>query len=238
MISMIDATSRHYKDHGWLKTYHLFSFADYFDPRNLNFGTLRVFNDDTIEAQTGFGEHHHENMEIVTIVLDGKLTHKDSIGNIGTIKAGEVQYMSAGTGVTHAELNSSDAPVHLFQIWVMPDRAGLEPTYAQKDFTGVGNKDTLVPVASGQSKTGDLYNSSALKMRTNATIYTCTMDARRVLEFSVKTHRGAFLYLYEGKISINNTEFNTFDQARIHGPADLIIRAALNSKFILIDVPI
>ncbi len=116
MIKKISAHNRFRAQHEWLSTYHLFSFADYYDPENMNFGALRVFNDDTIDGNSGFGPHGHRDMEIVTIVLNGELTHKDSMGNIGTIKAGEVQYMSAGTGVTHTEMNTKDESVHLYQI--------------------------------------------------------------------------------------------------------------------------
>jgi redox-sensitive bicupin YhaK (pirin superfamily) len=229
MISKIPSSNRHYIDHGWLKTYHLFSFADYFDPRNMNFGTLRVFNDDSIDGQTGFGEHHHENMEIVTIVLIGELTHKDSMGNIGTIKAGEVQYMSAGTGVTHAEMNAGDEPVHLYQIWILPDEEGLPPLYSQRDFREA-SKNVLVPVASGQSKEG------SLPMRTDSTIYTSKLEAGQTIRYSLPSGRGAFIYITQGNLKIYNTEFETGDQARIRGAEELTITALKDTQFILIDV--
>jgi len=124
MITRIEASKRHLAKYEWLKTYYLFSFSNYFDPANLQFGVLRVFNDDTINAYSGFDEHGHENMEIVTLVLEGALTHRDSMGNKEVIKAGEVQRMSAGTGVIHAEKNLGDEPVHLFQLWFMPEQDG------------------------------------------------------------------------------------------------------------------
>ena len=134
MITKISSSSRHHADHGWLSTYFLFSFAEYYDPQNLEFGNLRVFNDDTIAPHSGFSEHDHDNMEIVTIVHEGTLTHRDSMGSVGAISAGEVQYMSAGTGVTHAEMNDGGVPVHLFQIWLYPNEKNAAPRYEQKRF--------------------------------------------------------------------------------------------------------
>lgn len=129
MIKIIPKGKRHFSDFGWLKTYWLFSFSDYFDPDNTRFGALRVFNDDIVAPGTGFPTHPHREMEIITIVLEGEITHKDSMGNKMVIRAGDVQRMSAGTGIIHSEFNLGDEPVHFYQIWIYPDEAELQPGY-------------------------------------------------------------------------------------------------------------
>lgn len=248
MVTKIPADRRHFADHGWLRTYYLFSFADYYDPANVNFGTLRVFNDDVIAARSGFSEHDHANMEIVTIVLDGELTHGDNMGTGGTIRAGEVQYMSAGSGVTHSEMNRSDAPVHLYQIWLLPDVEDAEPRYAQKDFSSIPKANILLPVASGsfpppagggveRSETEGSLNGT-LEMRTDATIFLSELEMGRTIEHGLLTGRGAFIYVTEGRLDINGTDFMANDQARITHETSLRIKAREDSKFILIDVPI
>lgn len=232
MITKIEANKRHLAFHGWLKSFQLFSFADYYDPENMNFGSLRVFNDDWIDAQAGFGDHSHENMEIVTIVLEGEITHKDSMGNNKVIKVGEVQRMSAGTLVVHSELNLTDKPLHLYQIWIVPREQDLKPTYEQKDFSGISNKNILLPVAAG-APVGE-----ALLINTDATIFTSDLEKGNVIEHRLEHGRGAFLYLREGALVINGIEYNSFDQARIIDEEKLKITAMANTKFVLIDVPL
>ena len=134
MIEIIKADRRHFSDFGWLKTYWLFSFSGYFDPQNIQFGALRVFNDDVVDPGTGFPTHPHEEMEIVTIVLEGEMTHADSMGNKAKIEAGDVQRMSAGAGLAHSEFNLAEKPVHFYQIWMFPDKAGLTPSYDQRHY--------------------------------------------------------------------------------------------------------
>ncbi len=230
MIRKIPASARHKAEHDWLKTYHLFSFAMYFDRGNMNFGALRVFNDDYIDGENGFGAHQHDNMEIVTIVHKGKLTHQDSIGNTGTISKGEVQYMSAGTGVTHAEVNQEKEPIHLYQIWIMPDGQNLTPQYAQKDFSSI-QKNILAPVASGQELPG------AIPIRTNSTIYISHLEDGQSVRHELGNDRGLFIYIKEGSLNINGNEFSKEDQARIMDEADIIIKASSDSEFVAIDVP-
>jgi quercetin 2,3-dioxygenase len=135
VITVIQKEDRYEAKHGWLKSYHLFSFADYYDPRNINFGKLRVFNDDYISSENGFGAHSHRDMEIVTIMLSGELTHTDTMGNKKKIREGEVQYMSAGSGVVHSEINESKKETHLYQLWFEPKVRGLTPSYDQKNFS-------------------------------------------------------------------------------------------------------
>jgi quercetin 2,3-dioxygenase len=231
MITKIESYKRRLAKHDWLTTYYLFSFANYFDPNNIQFGTLRVFNDDTIAPHSGFGEHQHDNMEIITIVLQGQLTHKDSMGNTGVIRAGEVQRMSAGTGVVHAEMNDGDTPVHLYQIWIFPREQNLAPSYEQKDFSNISNKNVLLPLASG------LNHSGTLKINTDATVYNSELETGQSIEHKLNDNRGAFIYLQEGSLDINGTKFKEHDQARISNENKLTIIADKTSKFVLIDAP-
>lgn len=230
MIRRIPASNRYKAEHDWLKTYHLFSFNMYHDRGNMNFGALRVFNDDYIDGESGFGVHSHDNMEIITIVHEGTLTHQDSLGNTGQIKTGEVQYMSAGTGVTHAEVNQQKEPIHLYQIWVFPDEQNLAPQYAQKGFSNM-TMNQLVPVASGQNK------PDAIKIRTASTIYLAKLDSDKTIRYQLENDRGLFIYIKQGKLTINGVEFEKEDQARIMEEADILIKASADSEFIAIDVP-
>lgn len=188
-----------------------------------------MFNDDTIAPVSGFGAHSHRDMEIITIVLRGELTHKDSMGNIGTIKAGEVQYMSAGTGVTHAEMNEGDVPVHLYQIWIEPKERALTPTYAQKDFSNTF-KNSLVPVAS------DVFEGEALTIQASATIYTSNLEKGETITYVLGRHRGAFIYLTKGMLTVNDVVCMKEDQLRIDDIEILTITAEEDASFVMIDV--
>jgi hypothetical protein len=231
MIQVVKAGERHFSDFGWLKTYWLFSFAGYFDPRNIQFGALRVFNDDVVEAGSGFPTHPHEEMEIVTIVLDGEMTHEDSMGNKTVIRAGDVQRMSAGTGLTHSEFNLADAPVHFYQIWIFPDEAGLRPSYDQRTFAPADWKNRLFPVASGQKIPG------AVTFHTDASIYRCSLDKGKGVTVQEPTGRRVFIYLTHGALSVNGQSLTSSDQARIDADEPLLLKATEASDFILIDVP-
>lgn len=232
MITKIEADKRYHAAEGWLDTYHLFSFANYFDPNNIEFGNVRVFNDDTIAGESGFGDHEHDNMEIVTIVFEGALTHRDSMGNVGVIAKGDVQYMSAGTGVTHAEMNEGTTPVHLYQIWLYPKTQQLPPAYAQKNFGWGGQKDMLVPVASGEGKIG------AIPIQSDTTVYMCTLERGQTITHTVSSNRGVFMYIQEGEVSINNINVYTADQVRISEENNIIISAVKLTYFVLIDTSI
>jgi redox-sensitive bicupin YhaK (pirin superfamily) len=151
-FSIVRAADRATYDHGWLQTSHSFSFADYFDPQNLNWGALRVFNDDVVAPAKGFGAHPHRDMEILTYVLEGELEHKDSMGNVGVVSAGSVQYLSAGTGLKHSEYNhSSERPVHFVQMWVLPRAQGLAPRYGQADFSEADRHNRWLTIATGET---------------------------------------------------------------------------------------
>lgn len=229
MIQKIEARQRYRVHQDWLDTYHLFSFANYFDPDNLQFGVLRVFNDDTIGAFSGFDEHAHDNMEIVTIVLEGELTHRDSLGNQASIKAGEVQRMSAGTGIIHAEKNLKDKPVHLYQLWLLPRTRHAKPGYEQKDFSYYP-ENHLTPVASGFGLEG------ALQMDSAATIFVGVLEAGKTLEHQVEQGDGTFIYLQTGTLLVNGVQMEAGDQLRIEEEPVLAFQATSQAKFILIDV--
>jgi len=231
MIEIIKADRRHFSDFGWLKTYWLFSFADYFDPHNIQFGALRVFNDDVVEPGMGFPTHPHREMEIVTLVLDGEMTHADSMGNRAVIRTGDVQRMSAGTGLTHSEFNLAETPVHFYQIWIFPDQAGLSPTYDQKTFVPADWKNRLCPVASGQHLPG------TVTFHTNATIYRCDLDAGREVVLPRTAGRRLFVYLTSGRLTANGQAMAAKDQARIDLDDPLVLKAVAPAELILIDVP-
>jgi redox-sensitive bicupin YhaK (pirin superfamily) len=231
MTGIVRAADRHFSDFGWLRTYWLFSFADYFDPRNIQFGALRVFNDDVVQPGTGFPTHPHEEMEIVTLVLDGEMTHEDSMGNRTAIRAGDVQRMSAGTGLTHSEFNLGERPVHFFQIWVFPDRAGLEPSYDQRTFEPAHWRNRLAPVASGQGLPG------AVTFHADATIYRSALDAGRSAGLDATAGRRLFLYVVRGALEVGDQRLGEADQARIDPDGPLRVEAATDAEFVLIDVP-
>lgn len=230
-MHIIKANERHFSDRGWLKTYWLFSFSDYYDPDNIQFGALRVFNDDVVEPGTGFPTHPHREMEIITIVLAGEMTHRDSMGNVAVIKPGDVQRMSAGIGLTHSEFNLAHKPVHFYQIWIFPDRAGLEPSYDQKSYDPARWRNRLLPVASGQCKEG------AVTFHTDATIYRCALDKGGEVSHPDTKGRRLFLYLTGGEAGVNGETLRTSDQARADVEEPLVIRAREASEMILIDVP-
>ena len=231
MIQTVSAEQRHFSDFDWLKTYWLFSFSDYYDPANIQFGALRVYNDDVVAPGTGFPTHPHREMEIITLVLDGEMTHADSMGNRTVIGPGDVQRMSAGTGLTHSEFNLAAAPVHFHQIWIYPDQRGLAPTYDQRRFEPAEWRDRLLPVASGQGRPG------AVTFHTDATIYRCDLSAGRAVGLPAGEDRRLFLYVTSGRVAANGIRFGPGDQGRVDLEAALELRAAADSGFVLIDVP-
>ena len=231
MINVIKRDKRHFSDFGWLKTYWLFSFSEYYDPNNIQFGALRVFNDDVVEAKTGFPTHPHQEMEIITIPISGEITHKDSMGNETVIKTGDVQRMSAGTGLTHSEFNLADESVHFYQIWIYPDIKRLQPTYDQHNYGRKSWKNRLFPVASGQGV------ANTVTFFTDATIYRSELDKDKTIIFDAKDTRRIFIYLTSGNVEINGTKISAKDQVRIDEESKLTIKAVENSDFVLIDVP-
>ncbi len=229
MIQIISAGKRHFSDFGWLKTYWLFSFSDYYDPENTGFGALRVFNDDVVEPGKGFPAHPHNEMEIITLVLKGEIAHKDSMGNETVIRAGDVQRMSAGTGLTHSEFNLSDKPVHFYQIWIRPSVMGVKPVYDQRSFTSRSWKNRLLAVASGQGI------PDTVSFQADATIYRSDLDKGETIDFKTEAARKTFIYVTAGDLRINDLRLTTGDQARIDQEKTLKIMANKNSRFVLID---
>lgn len=232
MIQKISAIDRYHSVHDWLSTYHLFSFADYYDPDNMNFGVLRVFNDDTIDARSGFGEHGHRDMEIVTIVLEGELTHTDSMGNSGTIKKGEVQYMSAGTGVVHSEVNSTDSPAHLYQLWFLPNKKNLTPAYSQQDFSHDMKSNELVLLASDKETEGSIF------IQADASIYSLVLEQGKEVVCPLLPERGLYVYIEKGLLQIGTIVYERGDQVRVTEEDSVRMYAQETTECLVIDVKI
>lgn len=234
MMRIIPAESRHLEDSGWLKSYMLFSFSNYYDPDNVQFGSLRVFNDDTVQPGKGFSTHPHSEMEIISVVLEGEITHEDDMGNKGTLGKGGVQCVTAGTGIRHSELNQGKEPLHFYQIWILPSRSHLEPAYSQKKFGESDWKNRLLPLASGQGF------EDTLKINADATIYRSSLENGRAIHFDSQVNRLIFIYIYAGELSVNGQRIGPGDQARIDLEQVIHMEPVASdtpAEFILIDVP-
>ena len=216
-------------DHGWLDTKHHFSFADYHDPARTNWGQLRVWNDDEIAPQTGFPPHPHRDMEIITYVRDGAISHKDSLGNEGRTEAGDVQVMSAGTGIQHAEYNLEDETTRIFQIWIIPDRRGGEPTWGARPFPKDDRDGQFVTLASG------IEGDDALPIRAEARVLGATVKAGETVTYEVSADRHLYLVPATGKVRIDDVEVNARDGAAITGLDRIEITALEDSELVLVD---
>jgi redox-sensitive bicupin YhaK (pirin superfamily) len=231
MIQVRKANERGHANHGWLDTYHTFSFSSYQDPEHTQFRSLRVMNEDFVEPGQGFGTHPHHDMEIVTYVLEGALEHKDSMGNGEVLRPGEFQRMSAGTGITHSEFNPSDSePVHLYQIWLIPERKGIEPGYEQKRFDDDGMTNQLRLVASPNAEHG------SLKIHQNARIYLAKLDTGRKVTHELGASRHAWLQVLRGEVSLNGLPLQTSDGASMSDENMLTIQSTGNSEIMLFDL--
>jgi redox-sensitive bicupin YhaK (pirin superfamily) len=231
MIQIRRANERGHANHGWLDTYHTFSFADYHDPRHTHFRALRVMNEDRVEPGQGFGTHPHRDMEIVTYVLSGALEHRDSMGNGEVLRPGEFQRMSAGTGITHSEFNpSQNEPVHLYQIWLFPERKGIEPSYEQKRFADAELHNRLRVVASPDAADGSLL------IHQDARILIARMDKGVRLRHELKDGRHAWLQVLRGSVSLNGKELATGDGAAISEESALDIRANEDAEVMLFEL--
>lgn len=224
------ADDRGHADHGWLKSWHTFSFADYQDPAHMGFRSLRVINEDYIDGGMGFGAHPHRDMEIITYVLDGTLAHQDSMGHQKNINVGDVQKMSAGTGVTHSEFNAdAKKTVHLFQIWITPDKRGIPPSYQQitlpKSF-----KDGLLLIAS------DKKVADTVPLQQDAQVFIGRLKAGATHSYTIKPKRGVWLQMTAGHVTVNGQELNNSDAAAMEQESDLAIKAVKNSEFLLFDL--
>lgn len=215
---------------GWLDTYHTFSFGEYYDPQHMGFRKLRVINEDRVAANQGFGTHPHNNMEIITYVLSGELSHKDSMGNGSTIYPGDVQRMSAGTGVTHSEFNHSSHEVHLLQIWILPAIQNLTPSYEQKCFLEEEKKNRLCLVASQDARAG------SVKIHQDLDLYASILDEGHDLEFLLKPQRAAWIQVVSGKLEINGVVAQAGDGISTENETNLKISAKEKSEFLLFDL--
>ena len=221
-------------DHGWLNAAHHFSFADYHDSARMGWGAIRVWNDDTIAAQSGFPPHGHADMEIVTFVRSGAITHKDSLGNTGRTGAGDVQVMSAGTGITHAEYNLEGEPTTLFQIWITPDRRGEQPSWGQRAFPKADRSGQWVTLA-GEAANDATNNDSVLPLRADARVLAARLGPGEMLEYASDPARHLYLVAPTGRITINGQRANPRDGIAITGEARLEIRAADDAEIVLVD---
>jgi redox-sensitive bicupin YhaK (pirin superfamily) len=217
-------------DHGWLNAKHHFSFADYRDGRRDQWGALRVWNDDTIAPNTGFPPHPHANMEIITYVREGAITHKDSLGNTGRTQAGDVQVMSAGSGVRHSEYNLENAATRLFQIWILPDRAGGAPSWGAKPFPKGDRSGRFVALASGFAD-----DEGALPIRAEARVLGATLKAGESAAYPLAAGRHAYLVPASGSVEVNGVALGARDGAAIRDEAILQVRALEDAELVLVD---
>lgn len=232
MYEIVKSQDRYFFQNEWLSAYWHFSFGHYYDPRHVQFGPLRVFNNDTIQPGAGFPTHSHQEMEIVTYVIDGHLEHKDSTGGIGTIGPGEVQCMSAGTGIQHSEYNASqEEEVQLLQMWILPAVANLEPGFEQKSFTKEQRQGTLLPIVSGMDHPG------ALKIHQDTTLYVGRIRTQDKLIFETTSDRQTYIFVMSGNIEVGKHTLKTGDSSKISGETVLPLEAQVTSEILLIDLP-
>lgn len=234
LIKVYPAESRYTADHGWLKSKFSFSFAEYYDPNNMQFGPMRVLNDDVVQPLTGFGPHPHQEMEIVSIVLKGYLKHEDSTGETAVTTFGGIQRMSAGTGVIHSEVNpSATEEVNFLQMWFLPEESGLTPSYQQTNFDVEKIKNQLLPVV---TKNPDSDNIAHIHQ--DLTIYLTDLEANKELVFTQEEGRRIFFFVLEGEVVLNGeTHLKKRDSARITETPTLKIETANGAMFMLIDLP-
>ena len=231
MITIRRSDDRGYADHGWLKSHHTFSFAGYYDPQHMNFRSLRVINEDRVAPGRGFGTHAHDNMEIVSYVLQGELEHKDSMGNGEVLRPGEFQRITAGTGITHSEFNPSpDNPTHFYQIWLLPERDGLDPGYEQKEFDPAGRKNQLQLVASREGEDG------ALKVHQDANIYLADLSKGHELNVDIDSQRHIWLQILRGSLGINGEELEAGDALAVSDETSLALKASSDVELMLFDL--
>jgi len=231
LIEVRKSAERGQADHGWLKSAHTFSFADYHDPRFMGFGPLRVINEDSVKPGMGFGTHGHRDMEILTYVLEGALEHKDSIGSGSVLRYGDVQRMSAGQGIRHSEFNHSrEEPVHFLQIWIMPDVAGIAPEYEEKHVDATEKRGRLRLIASPEGRDG------SLKVHQDAEVYASILDRGERVMRAMSPKRAAWVQVARGEVTVNGTLLATGDGAAISGAQELVFEKARDAEFLLFDL--
>ena len=238
MIMLRKSAERGYADHGWLKSFHSFSFADYYDPAHMGVGNLRVINEDRIAPGTGFGTHGHRDMEIVSYVLEGALAHKDSMGNgaegganAGVIRPGDVQRMSAGTGVRHSEFNhSAERTTHFLQIWILPRQTGIAPGYEQKHFDAAAKRGRLALVASADGREG------SVTVHSDASIRAGLFDGAERVEQAIDPARITYVHLVRGALRVNDHALRGGDAARIEGEPTLVLEGGQDAEVLVFDL--
>ena len=231
MITQRRSTERGYADHGWLKSFHSFSFAGYHDPAHMGFGNLRVINEDRVAAGRGFGTHGHRDMEIISYVLSGELAHKDSMGNVKGIPPGDVQRMSAGTGVQHSEFNHAEGQTtHFLQIWIEPNVTGIPPSYEQKTFSDSDKRGMLRLVASGDGAQG------SVTVHADAKLYAGLFDGPESAELPLDAMRKTYVHLVRGELEVNGQLLRTGDAARLEGESRLQLSAGKAAEVLVFDL--
>jgi redox-sensitive bicupin YhaK (pirin superfamily) len=223
---------RGHANHGWLDSYHSFSFADYFDRQHVSFGPLRVINEDRVQAGQGFGTHSHRDMEIISYVLEGQLAHKDSLGNGSVIRPGDVQRMSAGTGVQHSEFNpSSDEPVHFLQIWIIPEQAGIAPSYEEKRFSAEDKRGRLRLIASRDQADG------SVRVHQDVRVYAGLFDGDESAELRVDPGRRLYVHLASGQLRVNGESLHAGDALKISSVNTLALEQGTGAEVLVFDLP-
>ncbi len=232
MIELRRSEERGHANHGWLDSYHSFSFADYYDPQHMGFGPLRVINEDWINPGMGFGTHGHRDMEIITYVLEGELAHRDSMGNGSVIRPGNVQRMSAGSGVRHSEFNhSQEDTVHLLQIWIEPNRQGVEPGYEEKHFDAAEKRGRLRLIANPEGKDG------AVQIYQDANVYAGLFDGEEKASLAVPAGRRIYLHVARGEIQANGQALRAGDALKLQGEARLELEQGKQAEVLVFDLP-
>ena len=232
MMTIRRAQERGHSNLGWLDSYHTFSFANYHDPDHIGFSNLRVINDDTVAPGGGFATHGHENMEIISYVLDGGLAHKDSMGNGSVIRTGEVQRMSAGTGVTHSEYNhSSDEPVHFLQIWLLPNRTGVVPGYEQRSFPLEDRREKMVLLVSPDGHDGSIASHQ------DALLYGTLLESGQRLSHLLADDRRAYVHVADGKANVNGEALGMGDAMAIEGHGEVQLQGIKDAELLIFDLP-
>lgn len=232
MTQIIRSKDRGHANHGWLDSYHTFSFANYYNPDWMGFRDLRVINEDRIAGGGGFPTHPHNDMEIITYLVSGALEHQDTLGNRAVMKPGEVQRMSAGTGIRHSEFNhSKEEPAHLLQIWIMPGKRGVQPSYGQKSFASELETKDLVLLASRDGREG------SVEINQDVNLYAAKWTSAREINFNLKPSRYAWIQVVNGTLALGAEKLEAGDGAAIHGEASLALRAQGPAEFLLFDLP-
>jgi redox-sensitive bicupin YhaK (pirin superfamily) len=229
------ANTRGYADHGWLKSHHTFSFASYQNAERNNFGMLRVLNDDLVQPKMGFGTHPHQNMEIISIPLKGALSHKDSMGNKRAIEVGEVQVMSAGTGLTHSEFNDSKTDeVNFLQLWIIPEEISVAPNYEQREFSVTDRNNKLQTVIAPKDK----LEGDALPISQQAYIYRSNLDSGKSIDISLKSsNNGLYIFVVDGEVEVEGSSLAKRDAIGVYETNQISIKSKAHSELIIIEVP-